>query len=317
MIDQDLKKDLTRLVDFQDIKTCKEILQIFIECYFHMIQFHYKLSDKKESDSDAKILTQMMFSKLVHINSLLDLVKYVDRRNNKILNDIIDPIVIASIVRNMYETACTFNLIYRSAQSEKHHKLFYWLWSIAGLKDRSVFVQNVESKENLKKLENERKQIENYKTQIEELDVYINLEEEKGKKRIQHGIKKRNYRFVFEANQVNPLDWQKVAEVMGCKDKIFNNMYRYFSIYSHPSNASVFPYKDMFNMQTKDYLKIVVFNMRYCFMINSIFIADYLKSYTEVLVKFESLNYKDQFLINYFYVFARDKSYTIKEELNL
>ena len=110
------------------------------------------------------------------------------------------------------------------------------------------------------------------------------------------------------------LSWQDLFATMGCKKDYFETIYTYFSLYSHPSNVSVFQFDSMYqeNMKVSNVMADV--NLRYCYMMLSIFISDYISYFPKVIQTFNSLEVDDQILINYFNLFARDNmKYSINE----
>ena len=58
---------------------------------------------------------------------------------------------------------------------------------------------------------------------------------------------------------------------------------------------------------------MTTFNKQYVFMLLSVFIADYINLFRQVLQTFNNLEKIDQILINHNNIFARDYSYSIND----
>lgn len=64
-------------------------------------------------ERDTKMINQMMLTKVLHI---MDVVKGINCKSKSeiILNNIIDPTIVSSLARNIFETVGMFNLIYKN-----------------------------------------------------------------------------------------------------------------------------------------------------------------------------------------------------------
>ena len=64
-------------------------------------------------ERDTKMINQMMLTKVLHI---MDVVKGLNYKSKSgiILNNIIDPTIVASLTRNIFGTVGMFNLIYKN-----------------------------------------------------------------------------------------------------------------------------------------------------------------------------------------------------------
>ena len=61
-------------------------------------------------EHEAKLMLQMMFTKVLHLKGILNGVSY-SSNSGSYLNNIIDPGVVAIMSRNIFETGGLFNLI--------------------------------------------------------------------------------------------------------------------------------------------------------------------------------------------------------------
>ena len=92
-----------------------------------------------------------------------------------------------------------------------------------------------------------------------------------------------------------------------------DEVYAYFSLYAHPSNVSVFQFKDMFTRGENQFLEITNHNLSHLFIFLSVFIAEYIKTFPNTLEIFNSLELKDQFIIDFKNFFLRGEEYSIND----
>jgi len=269
--------------------------------------------DKVESyiDEDAKIINQMIFSKLQHVRLLLSGVNYISKNGIR-LNTILDPTVIASTVRNIFETICLFHLIFIDTKSHEEKDLLYQLWVISGLKYRQRFSHVATTEESKELIKSEEKQISERENKVKSSELYKSLsfrEQEKILKK----IKAKDYKIRIEGNIVKYLSWQDMFNLLDCETTLFDSFYTYFSLYSHPSNVSVDQFAQMFDKEDLVFAEMTRINLKYCFVMLSVFIADYIKLFPKVLETYNNLPVFDQIIINSYNRCFRDEKYSIND----
>ncbi|MBK9726502.1 MAG: hypothetical protein IPO86_00125 [Saprospiraceae bacterium] len=306
-----LIEECKRLSLCSSLEDSQETLDVFIDCIYQLILNHHKDKLNNPTEEEAKLVLQMIFSKLCHIRKLIDGVDYV--KNGKFyLKKLVDPTIIACLIRNLYETVCAFHVIFISPKNNDEHIIIYKLWVIAGQSFRQRFASNVQSSTSQSKLDEELKQIQQFKIDIENNNKY-KLLNPADKDKIQIKIKSKDYKIWFDGNEVKFLDWKDIPELMSCKGSYFENMYTYFSLYSHPSFVSVYQFADLFDKDNKDFLMMTTFNLKFAFIITSIFLADYLKLFPTNLSAFEKMDIRDQFVINFFNKNIRGDAFSIND----
>lgn len=92
---------------------------------------------------------------------------------------------------------------------------------------------------------------------------------------------------------------------------LFDNLYTYFSLYSHPSNVSVFQFDDLFKDADDNYLMMTNFNIKTILSFIGVFIADYINFFPDVAKVFNNLSLEEQFTIDFHNMFGRNESYSI------
>lgn len=306
-----LRNEFKRLSHPDNIADCTEAIDRYCNLFLTAIKNHQTENNTSAQEVEAKLILQMMMTKALHIKNIIKGVDF-DTKKGIILTSIIDPSIVASLIRNVYETTAMFNLIYRTNKQGDERDIVYKLWVISGLKYRQRFSVYITTQENETKRQAEEQNIAEHIADVENTRLYNNLNE-KDKAKIQRLIKDKDYLIKSKNNHVEVLHWQALIETMGCREQFFQKIYTYFSLYSHPSNVSVFQFRDMFLPEKRSFLSMTIFNMQYVFMLLSVFIADYINLFPKVLETFNSLDKIDQIFINSNNTFARDKSYSIND----
>lgn len=307
---EQLRDEFVKLYYPQNIPDCISVIDKFCNFFITVVSEENKISDT-EVEREAKIILQMIMTKALHLKSVISGIKYETVRGIS-LNNIIDPTIVSVLIRNAYEMIALFNLIFRANKKGDERDICYKLWTISGLKYRQGFESAIEAEENRKKFIDEQIIIRNLVTEIENTVLYQSLNE-RNKSKIQNQIKIKNYLVKFENNQVNILTWKDLYKTLNVREGIFNHAYSYFSLYTHPTNVSVFQFRDMFNSTENTLINNTTFNLQYFFMFLGIFVADYINLFPETIKIFNNLELIDQIIINAHNKFTRDLSYSIND----
>lgn len=315
MTKDELRIKQARLTFLNTIEDGIEVAEIFLEHLWNIINAHINKPVSTYAEKDAFMINQMMFTKLTHLKKLLEGVGYTCPGGGK-LNEIVDPTIISSLVRNIFETTALFNLVYRQTKTSEEMVIIYNLWSISGLNYRQRFESSIEETEDIIKLKKEKKEIEALTTQIKEFETYKNLEQ-KSKEKIDSRIEQKDYRIVFSGNRIKCYtSWQELCDVMEIRKDIAENCYTYFSLYTHPSQIAVFQFEQMFSRQNEEFKSLTAFNLKYCFYFLSVFIADYIYLFPETLQTYERLSEDKQIVVESYNSIARNGKFAINNILN-
>lgn len=130
-----------------------DIIKIYLDFLFMVIRDHQMDRVDSLALAEARIINQMIFTKLAQLREATNGIEY--EFENSHLNNIIDPTIIASNTRNIYETVALFNLIFVNTKSQDEQNILYNLWVHSGLKYRQRFENLARSEENREKLESE------------------------------------------------------------------------------------------------------------------------------------------------------------------
>lgn len=315
MGNEELREKCEQYFNCKTIDSCIELLDIYASFLFEAMLNHNNEKVNSQADEDAKTVLQMMITKVLHLKNVLNGIEFNSKKGKK-LNNIIDPIIVASLVRNIYETTGIFNLIYRNSKTKNEKEIKYLLWVRSGLFYRGRFASVVTRKESKDKLENEQKLMESINLQIEGNLLFKEMDE-KNQGKVKKMIKQGKYLIKFENNGVSSLSWRELIDIMRVESKKASQIYNYLSLYAHPSNVSVFQFKNMFERETSPYKDRVINHLEFAFMMFSVFIADYINLFPTVLETYEKMSSKEQIVINFHNRLARGKNYDINNAYKL
>lgn len=311
MILEELRRQCKRFFWCNSIIDCQELLDMYANFFFEAVINHNYDKIDTQAQADARMVLQMMMTKVLHLKNTINGVEFTSKKGKK-LNNITDPTIVASQIRNIYETTGMFNLIYRQSKNQDERDIKYLLWVHAGLSYRSRFNGVIAKQENKEKMQTEVRQMEKIKETIKNNSLYKKMNE-KNQEKINTMLKKRDYLIQFENQKVLFLSYRELVTTMDIINLNLDQIYTYFSLYSHPSNVSVFQFANMFAKGESAYKDIVNFNLQLAFTMFSIFIADYIKLFPNVLTTYEKMGLIEQIVINFHNSQARGHDYDIND----
>jgi hypothetical protein len=307
-----LRNDYQRLGQCKDINDCFEIIDIYSNFLLLVIEKHYPTLSKNEIDKHGSIIVQMILMKLQHLRQVIQGVNTSSSTGFSI-NDIIDPAIVAGLVRNLYETVGIFNLLYLKAKTDDEKLIAHNLWKISGLKYRQKFKTINTTFETNEKIIEEQKLIENLTEGIKQTNLFLSLTS-KNQNKIFTRIETKEYMISFDkTSNITCHTFSEIPKILGIKGEILKEIYTYFSLYSHPSFVSVFQFSAMFQTADKAFIQLTTFNLKNLFVLTSAFIADYIKAYPIVLETFNNLPIQNQNAINCHNTMARGIEYSIND----
>lgn len=309
MTKEEFQNEFSRLISGETKNDVNDLINIYLGYIFKTIQAQEAKPGDTKALSDAKIINQMIFTKVAHLQQLMNGIEFVAPDGSK-LNNIIDPTVVAAAARTIYETVGMFNTtIVKKAEEER--LILNNLWSIAGLKYRQRFAKPNSSPETLVKIAEEKAHIDRMIAEIKATALYLALSPD-DKEKIERKIRSKEYNIRFEAGEVKQVDgFQAMVDNTGTKPEILPDMYTFYSLNSHPSFVAVFQFADMFRANSPEFFSLAAFNVKSVFFLLSIFIADYISVFPELKRVFESLSEMDQAVIDRLNVMARSEAHSI------
>ena len=237
-----MQKNTQSLCICKNIGDSQACLDLFAEYMWKVIEADAHTSKNIKIEHEAKLMFQMMFTKVLHLKKLLYGVSY-SSNSGSYLNNIIDPGVVAIMSRNIFETASLFNLIFRQPKTDDERDIIYNLWRYAGLRTRQRFSDSFEVTNKESKLEKEKQDMKSIAESISINPYFLSLDGH-NKKKVLDRLDKGEFLIQFIDKKAKCFKWHELVDVMNLKKDLFENLYSYFSLYTHPSNVAVFQFND-------------------------------------------------------------------------
>ena len=308
-----MQKDSKRLCVCNNIEDSQSCLDLFAGFMWKVIETDVQTSVLTKIEHEAKLMLQMMFTKVLHLKGILNGVSY-SSNSGSYLNNIIDPGVVAVMSRNIFETGGLFNLIYRQPKTDNERDIIYNLWRHAGLRTRQRFKESFEATERRSVLDEEKQDMVLITQSINNNPYFLSIDEH-NKKKILDRLDKGEFLIQFIDKKVKCFKWHELVDVMNLKKDLFDNLYSYFSLYTHPSNVSVFQFDDLFKDVDDNYLMMTNFNIKTILSFIGVFIADYINFFPEVTKVFNNLSLEEQLIIDFHNMLGRNESYSIMKAI--
>jgi len=185
--------EITELTGSNNIQDSKKILDILINCIFSLSLKHHTDTIDFAEQKSAKIISQMIFTKLYNIRENLNGINFSNDEFS-FRKDIIDTSLVANNVRNLFETVCLFNNFFIHSTNEDELILKLNIWEYSSLKYRLKFENQATSDEHKSLIKKDIDRINSLKTTIKSSNIYRELNEE-NQHRIQKIIKRKDYKF--------------------------------------------------------------------------------------------------------------------------
>lgn len=277
------------------------------------IKLIYDQSRKKfgsTMDHDGYMLFQMTMIKGLSIKRIAEGVDYKSPLDKKIImTGFLEPMSIWTITRSQLEAYCNFSNIYVKPKSKPEQDLLYLLWVIAGLKERQRTVENAKLPENIDKAEREAKQIDKLIEEVKDNIFFGQLSAERQQSIIK-GIENRKFQWYFEGNKLIYGAWHQLLANAGITEA-FNDLYAMMSMRTHPSNVSVFQFRDMYKEDF--HVHSTFFALDCAKAIMSFFIRDYCEYHSGLKLVFNGLPEINQLMVNAYNRVFRGPEYAVNE----
>lgn len=290
------------LILSDDIQPCFLILDKYINCYTNIVAAHHKDLIGSELEGYSKVILQMVLSKAMNLKNILFGVSYKNDRTN--IRNFIDPIVLTTISRNLFETLCTFEVLNIIPKTPEQKKLIFTLFMISGYKNRQKFIFEDIEDEYKQQAKEEAAIIKKYEQEIKKSSIYHSLSKSSQSK-IDESIKYYNYRICFdENNEIIKLGWEEVLPHVGIQGTLLRKIYSQLSTHAHPSFISVMQFGQMFSDESPQYISSSVVCMRHCFTFLCIFLMDYMKLFPQVRSTYDKMPEEDTTIFELHYKMA-------------
>lgn len=280
-----------------------------VDTAFKILYEDQKRTYKTQFKQEANLLYQMTIMKCLSLQKLIDGIYYTNPISKLKFTGLYDTFSIYSVIRSVFESICIFNNIYIFPIKEESKMLLYYLWVISGLKYRQRFESNVVSQKGEKKLKEESEEIKKAEQKIYTNSYFISLPK-KEQKKIGKALNNNKFQFYFENDIIFFAPWAKMFENMGVND-IFRNAYTDLSLNTHPSNVSVFKFRDMYDGHTDKLLSYIALDQVKVFI--SFIIRDYITLFPGNMITFNNLPEVNQMIINSYNRMFRGAKYQLND----
>lgn len=300
--------EIHKLMESENIQDSKKILDILMNCIFNLSIKHHTDPIDFVEQKYAKIISQMIFTKLYNIRENLNGINF---SNNEFSfkKDIIDTNLVANNIRNLFETVCLFNNFFIHSTDKNELILKLNVWEYSSLKYRLKLKNQVTNDKQKSLLEKDINRVNTLKINIEKSKIYNELNEQNQQK-IQNILKSKDYKFSIINGQVKVYDWQKLADNLPDTKKVIPLLYTILSFYSHPTWKSVYDFGNSFT-EEKIWIENAQDLLRYAYILSSIFIIDYIKYFPNSEKSFNNLEPLDTYLIEFYNYLVRGEEYLL------
>lgn len=243
-------------------------------------------------NQDAMILFQMVMSKGLAIQKLIDGVDYKNPKT-EITTNILDPTSIAALTRTQFEAFSNFHNIYLSSKDQYVIDLLHDIWVVAGLNERQRgFEPTIE--EHKIKAAQEKTKIDGLIERIKVNSVFCKEDTNKQGK-ILDWISKRKFEITYRNNKLVLLS-QKDLFLNSGVNEAFENQYSLLSWFVHPSYISVLQFGQMYEKNFNEQHAYTF--LRISRIIMSMLIADYTTYFDVAMEEYKNLSKIDQLIIH-------------------
>ena len=291
-------EEVQKFIQLDTIDDCKQYLRVMLDFYFDVIKSPEGRKATSYIEDDRNIWMQTLFSEGFHFLSLLDGVGYnkgIDR-----LNPIVDPSVLFSVARRIYESVIAFEILFVIPDSEDKKAILYNLFMAHGLSERLKNIDEEMRSHNPERVAEEQKDIDECLREIEGTDLYSELDQQT-KNIIKNAFGKK-FRYIFkEDNSLEFVNYDDADKLLRIKNNMLKGTYSYFSLHGHPSYVSIFQFRDAFNNDSRADISLMAPHATQCVLaFMSFFIVDYMKLVPEIKTMFDKFEEPRRFAIGMF-----------------
>lgn len=288
-------EEVQKFIQLDTIDDCKQYLRVMLDFYFDVIKSPEGRKATSYIEDDRNIWMQTLFSEGFHFLSLLDGVGYnkgIDR-----LNPIVDPSVLFSVARRIYESVIAFEILFVIPDSEDKKAILYNLFMAHGLSERLKNIDEEMRSHNPERVAEEQKDIDECLREIEGTDLYSELDQQT-KNIIKNAFGKK-FRYIFkEDNSLEFVNYDDADKLLRIKNNMLKGTYSYFSLHGHPSYVSIFQFRDAFNNDSRADISLMAPHATQCVLaFMSFFIVDYMKLVPEIKIMFDKFEEPRRFAI--------------------
>lgn len=269
-------------------------MRVMLDFYFDVIQSPAGRRASSALEDDGNLWLQQMFSMGNQFMSLLDGVGYL--RKDIRLNPIIDPDVLFTVARRIYESVVSFNLLFIQPVDENHQGVLYNLFMAHGLSERLKDLDEEMRAKYPERVSEEEADIAACKKAITENPLYATLSKQT-LNTIDNAFGKK-YRYVFNENdELKFVQFEEAYTYLKLRKDMFEQQYSFFSLHGHPSFLSICQFRDAFKKEFRADAMMAKHATQCALTCLSVFIVDYMKLNPKVKAMYDNLELPRRFAI--------------------
>lgn len=287
-------EDVVLLTKMKDLNDSKRYMDLMLDFYFKVIQSPEGRKCTSAFDDDRNIWLQQMFSMGCHFRSLLDGVGY--HNGLDAMNPIIDPDVLFTVARRIYESVVVFYALFVLPKDKDHYTILYNLFMAHGLSERLKGMDEDMRKKQPERVDSEEANIAACKAAIINCPLYSQLSRQT-KNTINNAFG-RKYRYIFTENdELKFVQYEEAYRIIRVKKELFSSLYPFFSLHGHPSYLSICQFRDAFKTEFRADMMMAEHATQCAISFMSIFIIDFMKANPEVKARYDMLEEPLRFAI--------------------
>lgn len=255
------------------IDNCRHYLSVVLDAYFVMMNNTHQPIVHTAREQYAQIILQMFLTKGLAAFKLLEGTSYT--HEDVSLNPIIDHTMLFIMARNLCESLTAFELIAMLPDTDEKCIIMECLFESSGYKYRLKLYSPKMQILHQKQYEAEQKIVQDSSDAILKTTYYQSLSDEQ-KKVLQNVIKKKNYQVSLLDSEVQLLSWQDALALYVAPNGLFDNIYTYFSLMTHPSIIAMNQFNQAFEKEDPEYPRLCITAILYILSFMSMFMQEYI-----------------------------------------
>lgn len=247
----------------------KRFLKVLIDLYIEIYKRTYQEQICNEQRMHAQMIMQMYITKAIAVDKLLDGLTFSTSTIR--LNNIIDHTLLFMIARNMCEYMSAYELIHIFPDTKEKHSILCRLFECSCYKYRMKLYSDSMKETYHEQYIEEQQILDQCKQTIFTSNYYTKLPNKEQNKL------KNSYQSILCDDFVKNVSWQEILSYYVKSNGIFDNIYNYFSINTHPSIIAMQQFDQAFAKENPEYERLCLVALRYIISFMSMFLQEYLK----------------------------------------
>lgn len=279
------KEEFDNLYNPTSLENGWRYLNIVLDAYFVMMDNTHQPIVHTAKEQYAQIILQMFFTKGLAVSKLLEGISY--RHGTVSLNPIIDHTQLFILARNLCETLSAYELICVIPDSEEKRLIMENLFENSGYGYRLRFYSEEMQKKYSEQYLQELQIVETARKTIRNTKYYQSLSPEQKKDFKNYVIKKKSFQVILQDDGFRTLSWQEALHEYVAPNGLFDNIYTYFCLNTHPSIISMNQFDQAFAAVNPEYPHMCLTAILYMISFLSMFLQEYIAVFPKAKEIFE------------------------------